>query len=97
LDASLTERVKEEEEEGCIADSGYFEEFNFMSAPSNIQCQTSFYLYCSSTPLEIYESVSSVPDSPPPKALKSRAQRFEDVLGILREGRLWSSYLMTQL
>jgi hypothetical protein len=35
LNTSLTERVKEGEE-GCIADSGYFEEFNSMSAPSNV-------------------------------------------------------------
>ena len=42
LDTSLTERVNEGEE-GCIADSasGYFDEFNSMSAPSNVQCYTS--------------------------------------------------------
>ena len=33
----------------------------------------------------------------PPKASKSRAQRFEDVLGILREGRLSPFDLMVEL
>ena len=58
------------------------------------------YLYCSSTLPEIFESDSSDQDpleAPPPKASKSRAQRFEDVLGILREGRLSPFDLMVEL
>jgi hypothetical protein len=46
------------------------------------------------------ESDTSDRDSlkaPPPKALKSRAQCFEDVLGILREGHLSPFDLMVEL
>src|SRR5271169_2160078 len=46
---------------------------------------------------EIFESDSSDQDCPPPKTFKSRAQRFEDVLGILREGRLSPFDLMVEL
>ena len=52
-----------------------------------------FYIFCSSMPLgkERIESDSEVSDRnslkpPSTKESKSRAQRFEDVLGILREG-----------
>ena len=58
----------------------------------NLNC---IYLYCSSTPLEIFDSDSL--KAPPIKAFKSRAQRFEDVPGILREGRLSPFDLMVEL
>ena len=110
ISASMPNTVSTERgEEGVedIADSGHFEEFNSMSAlPMFILSLTStvFYLYCSSTPLEIFDSDSSSSDrdsgslkAPPIKAFKSRAQRFEDVLGILREGRLSPFDLMVEL
>ena len=58
------------------------------------------YLYCSSTLPEIFESDFSDQDpleASPPKASKSRAQRFEDVLGILRKGCLSPFDLMVEL
>lgn len=51
-------------------------------------------------PLEIFETDSSDRDclkAPPPKTFKTRAQRFEDVLGILREGHLSPFDLMVEL
>ena len=60
-----------------------------------------FYIYCSSIPLEkeIFESDSDRNSlkPPPSKEFKSRAQRFEDVLGILREGRISPFELMIEL
>ena len=48
------------EEDGHIADSGYFDEFDSMTSPSNsnFQCYINLkcILYCSSNPLEILES-----------------------------------------
>ena len=58
------------------------------------------YLYCSSTLPEIFESDSSDQDpleASPPKASKSCAQHFEDVLGILHKGRLSPFDLMVEL
>ena len=37
-DTFLMARGEEGEEDSQIVDSGYFEEFNFMSAPSNVPC-----------------------------------------------------------
>ena len=37
-DTFLTARGEEGEEDSQIVDSGYFEEFNSMSAPSNVPC-----------------------------------------------------------
>jgi len=63
----------------------------------NVKLNT-FYLYCSSIPLEISDPDSSASDKDlPSKAVKSRAQRFEDVLGILREGRLSPFDLIIEL
>ena len=88
-------KTQRREKDGDIADSGHFDEFDSMSAPSNVRHESyitlKYILSCSSTPLEISESDSSDYGSlnaEPPKTLKSRVQRFEDVLAILREGRL---------
>ena len=59
-------------------------------------------MYCSSTSLEKekFESESSDQNyfkAPPPKEYKSRSQRFENVLDILREGRLSPFDLMVEL
>ena len=63
-----------------------------------------FYIFCSSMPLgkERIESDSEVSDRnslkpPSTKESKSRAQRFEDVLGILRERRISPFDLVIEL
>ena len=65
-----------------------------------IQFSNLSYLYCSSTLPEIFESDSSDQDTleaPPPKASKSCAQHFEDMLSILCEGCLSPFDLMVKL